>query len=99
MGERIFLAECKKARLPAPEEEYKFHPSRKWRFDFAWPDKMLAVEIEGGSWSGGRHTRGSGFEKDCEKYSTAAAMGWRIMRFTTGQVENGLAIGLVKEAI
>ncbi|MGI0119640.1 hypothetical protein [Zooshikella sp. RANM57] len=45
-------------KLPKPETEYIFHPSRCWRFDFAWPDRKLAVEVEGGGWSNGRHTRG-----------------------------------------
>ncbi|MCK4815094.1 hypothetical protein KA005_04930, partial [bacterium] len=71
--------------------EYKFHPVRKWRFDFALKDRV-AVEIEGGIWAQGRHTRGSGFIKDAEKYNTAAAMGWRVFRFPSDMVEDGSAI-------
>lgn len=70
------------AELPEPETEVKFHESRRWRFDFAWPDAMVAVEIEGGTWSRGRHTRGSGFIADCDKYNAAAVLGWRVLRFT-----------------
>ena len=72
--------------LPAAETEHAFHPTRRWRFDFAWPDKMVAVECEGGVYSRGRHTRGSGFTADCEKYSAAAMLGWRVLRFTTEQL-------------
>jgi len=65
------------------EREYKFHPVRKWRFDFADPHGKVAVEIEGGAFSGGRHTRGAGFIADCEKYNAAILMGWRVFRFAT----------------
>lgn len=82
----IVLAYFKECGLPQPHTELKFHVERKWRFDFAWwdnqhdPRRWVALEIEGGVWSGGRHTRGSGFAKDMEKYNEAAALGWRIIR-------------------
>lgn len=69
-------------QLPAPVREYRFHPTRRWRFDFAWPAQRVAVEIEGGAWSQGRHTRGAGFGADCAKYNMATLAGWRILRFT-----------------
>ena len=71
----------RKARVSTWIEEHKFHETRKWRFDFAWPDQKLAVEVEGGAFSGGRHTRGIGFVKDCEKYNAAVLAGWRVLRF------------------
>ncbi len=64
--------------------EYQFHPKRKWRFDSAWPEKMVAVEFEGGIWTNGRHTRGKGYENDCEKYNNALLLGWRVFRLTPG---------------
>ena len=85
--------------LPVPEIEYKFHPVRRWRFDFAYPDLMLAIEVEGGTWSGGRHTTGSGFEKDCEKYGEAMMLGWNIYRCTGGMVKNGLAVSTIQKLI
>jgi hypothetical protein len=66
--------------IPEPTCEYKFCDHRRWRFDFAWPIQRVALEVEGGVWTGGRHTRGSGFLKDVEKYNAAAAMGWRVVR-------------------
>jgi very-short-patch-repair endonuclease len=66
--------------LPVPKLEYRFHPDRKWRFDFAWPDEMVALEVEGGVWSHGRHGRGSGIVKDIEKYNAAAQAGWMVLR-------------------
>jgi very-short-patch-repair endonuclease len=75
--------------------EFKFHPTRKWRSDFAWEDDKLLVEIEGGIYSGGRHTRGKGFEKDCEKYNVATLMGYSVLRFSGGMVESGTATKMV----
>ena len=66
--------------------EYKFHPTRKWRFDFAHVATKTAIEIEGGTWSGGRHTRGSGYSKDCEKYNEAAKLGWCVLRYTAEKI-------------
>ena len=65
---------------PKLEAEYKFHPDRRWRFDFAHPETRTAIEIEGGIWSGGRHTRGMGYVKDSEKYNAATLAGWRVFR-------------------
>ena len=80
------------ANLPLPVTEYRFHPTRRWRFDFAWPEHKLAVEIEGGAWTGGRHTRGSGFVGDCDKYNAATILGWRVLRFTTSHLRDEQAI-------
>ena len=68
--------------IPIPKHELKFHPVRKWRFDFAWEEFKIALEIEGMVWHNGRHNRGSGFVKDIEKYNAAALLGWRIIRTT-----------------
>jgi very-short-patch-repair endonuclease len=84
-------------KLPAPEREYRFHPTRMWRFDFAWPAQRIAVEVEGGVYVGGRHTRGRGFVNDCTKLNAAAAMGYRVFRFPTEFVRNGTAIQMLKE--
>ena len=67
---------------PELEQEYRFHPERKWRFDFAAPAVQVAIECEGGIHSGGRHVRGKGFNDDATKYNTATAMGWRLFRVT-----------------
>ncbi len=62
--------------------EHRFHPKRKWRFDLAIPDKMIGIELEGGVWTRGRHTRGKGFIEDCNKYNAASVLGWTILRYT-----------------
>jgi very-short-patch-repair endonuclease len=78
--------------LPAPDREYRFHPTRRWRFDFAWEDFRVAAEVDGGTWSGGRHTRGAGFERDLEKLNAATSAGWKVFRYTTTQVRTGYAV-------
>ena len=90
--ELLFAQQVYDARLSEPDREYRFHPSRRWRFDFAWPREKIAVEIEGGVYSQGRHTRGRGFTEDCIKYNAAAALGWRVFRYPSALVEDGSAI-------
>lgn len=92
--------QCRYAKLPVPVAEYQFHPSRKWRFDWAWPDvSRMALEVEGGAWVGGRHTHPSGFLKDLEKYSEAAILGWRILRVPPKALANGDALALIARAL
>ena len=82
------------------KREVKFHPTRKWRFDFIVRYSMIAVEVEGGTWlAKGGHTTGKGFERDCEKYNEAAIMGWKVLRFTGNQVKSGHALQTIERAI
>jgi len=74
--------------FPEPVCEYRFTPPRKFKFDLAWPELKIAVELEGGVYSGGRHTRGKGFEGDCEKYNLAAEQGWLVLRYTTNMLKS-----------
>lgn len=97
-GEALFSLQCRVHKLK-PEPEFRFHPVRKWRFDFCWPDKKLAVEIEGAIWTGGRHQTGSGFTADCEKLNAAILLGYRVLRFTTDMVSSGEAIKTVMEVL
>lgn len=100
-GEEAFALHCRAEFHPLnqPVREHFFHPTRKWRFDFAFPAAKLAVEIEGGIFSGGRHTRGSAFISDCAKYNAAVLLGWRVLRYFTDQVTDGTAINDVKRAL
>lgn len=87
--------------LPQPETEYRFDEGRRWRFDFAWPAEFVAVEVEGGTWvvGGARHTSPAGFAADCEKYNRATLAGWRVLRVTTDQIREGVAIRWLMEAL
>ena len=78
--------------LPALVAEYRFHPVRRWRFDFCIPAPyLIAIEIDGKVW-GGRHTRGKGFIEDCTKLNAAAVMGYRVLRYTSEHLKNPLAV-------
>lgn len=85
--------------MPAPVPEHRFHPHRRWRTDYAWPDRKLALEVEGGIWTQGRHTRGAGFLADLEKYNTLTAMGWRLLRVTPQQLLTADTLELVERAM
>lgn len=85
--------------IPEPLREYRFDPKRRWRADFAWPELMLLVEVEGGQWTNGRHTRGAGFEADCEKYNEAALFGWRVLRVTSTHIKTGEALAWIVRAL
>ena len=65
--------------IPVPLAEHPFCTGRKWRFDFAWPARRVAVEVQGGIWTRGRHTRGAALVKEHDKLTMAAVLGWRIL--------------------
>lgn len=98
-AEDNLAAELRWLKMPAPEREYRFAPPRRWRFDFAWPEQWVAVEVEGGAFVGGRHTRGAAFEKDAEKHSEATAMGWRVLRVTPAQITSGQAVAWIERTL
>ena len=64
------------------ESEYRFHPTRKWRFDWAIPEKRIGVEFEGIMSDKSRHTTVNGYTKDSEKYNAASKLGWVVLRYT-----------------
>lgn len=97
--EAEFAWQAHVANLPPHVAEYRFSPPRRWRFDFAWPDHLLAVELEGGTYTRGRHVRPQGFEADCEKYNAAVLAGWRVLRFTRKMLQTGAALACVESAL
>lgn len=80
------------------EREFRFHPVRKWRFDYAVPEHKVALEVEGGVWTGGRHTSSKGFLKDIEKYNTATVMGWKVVRTTPKALYALTTLNLLRDA-
>lgn len=88
--------------LPEPVREFQFHPIRKWRFDYAWVaanQERVALEIEGGAYIQGRHNRGASFVADMLKYSTAASMGWLVIRRTPEEVMTTETVELLKRSM
>jgi hypothetical protein len=86
--------------LAEPEREYRFAAPRRWRFDFAWPGLMLAVEVEGLVFGGkSRHTTIGGYAKDCDKYNEASLRGWVVLRFTGAHIRTGEALKMIERGI
>lgn len=75
--------------FPDPTTELMFHPKRKWRFDYAWEEQKLALEVHGGIHSGGRHTRGRGFVEDRAKMNEATLLGWTVLEVTPEHIKSG----------
>jgi hypothetical protein len=110
--ELALLQAIRAHKLPEPERQFRFHPTRKWRFDYAYPTwsasetrlrntagEGLAIEVDGGSWSDGRHTRGSGYAADCEKLNEAALLGWTVIRVTCAHIKSGEAIAWIRRGL
>ena len=95
----VKLATALKALKIDFEQEFEFHPKRKWRADFHLAGKKILVEVEGGIWSGGRHTRSKGYIGDMEKYNAATMLGYQVIRFSTDQVKSGLAIQQIEKMV
>ena len=83
---------------PAPVTQHRFAPPRRFRFDFAWLEAKVAVEIDGGVWVAGRHTRGSGVQADYVKLNLATAGGWRVLRFTSNMLDDD-PVGVVEQVV
>lgn len=81
------------------EREYKFHPKRRWRLDIAFPAQRLAIEVEGGIWTRGRHVRGAGMLEDMEKYAELAILGWRLIRVAPKHIKSGEALNWIERAL
>lgn len=83
--------------IPDPVEEFRFHPTRRWRLDLCWPDQKLALEIEGGVFTNGAHIRPTGFIKDIEKYNSLSILGYSLLRFTPKQMERCESYDFLRE--
>lgn len=104
----IFLTHLKMAKLPEPVCEFRFHETRKWRFDFCWPDEHLkiAVEYQGLNWkpkkgenNNSGHQSIDGLRRDCEKFTEASLSGWTLILITAETVNNGQAVEWVRRAL
>jgi len=97
--EALLALQLRAAGVVGWEREFRFAPPRRWRLDFAWPALRVAVEIEGGIWVRGRHTRPTGFLRDAEKYNEAALAGWTLLRVVPGQIRSGEALQMIERAV
>lgn len=99
LPEMLFMQQCASDLAEIPEREYVFARPRRYRWDFAFVARKIAVEIDGAIWTQGRHTRGAGVESDMRKANLGVSLGWRIYRFSPAMVNNGEAINAIKEAL
>lgn len=92
MNNKLFFSILKSLGLPEPISEYKFHPKRRWRMDYAFVEKKISIEIDGGAWMSlhgkkSRHFHGNGAILDMEKHSAAAELGWKILRYPPNKID------------
>lgn len=97
--ESLLAAQLRYAELPEPVREWRFHPTRRWRFDLCWPDRLLAVEVQGGIYRGGGHTSVTGLKRDIEKLNAATLLGWRVLLVHGDMVRDGSALSLIEDAM
>lgn len=79
--------------------EFQALPDRRYRWDLAWPEQKLLVEIQGGIWAEGGHTTGVGVTRDCEKATLAALAGFRCLAVTSDHISSGQALKWIQEAL
>lgn len=96
---QTFLLMLKARKMPTPTPEYQFHPTRKFRLDYAWVDAKVGLEVDGGIWTGGAHGRGTGITRDQEKTNLAAGLGWRILRCTPSKLASDETLDHINRAL
>jgi hypothetical protein len=100
-----FPLHCQAWNIPQPVAEFRFAAPRRFKFDWAWPDRLIAVEIEGIVYPtvrgehrlGGRHVSVAGFTRDIEKYALAFTLGWTVLRVLPKHIQAGMAAKWVSE--
>lgn len=97
--ENVLVFQFQARKVRGWKREVRFHSQRMFRFDFAFCEEKLAIEIQGGTHSGGKHTRGGGYEQDCIKTQLAILDGWTVLPFTGSQVVRGEAVDVIERAL
>lgn len=96
----LLLALLAYEKLPTPDMHVRFAKPRRWAVDLMWPAPLMVVcEVEGGVWVQGRHTRGSGFIGDIEKYNELAIRGYLLVRVTYAMIADGRAVEVIRRAL
>lgn len=85
--------------LPPEVCHHVYRKTRDFRCDFAWPEQRIILEVEGGVWVQGRHTRGSGFTKDLTKYNLITEAGWTVYRVSQREITSGEALNIIARAL
>ena len=95
-AELVMCAHLKELGIIYRREE-RFTELRRWRLDFYLPEYRIGIEIDGGVWTNGRHSRGKGFEADCIKANHATMQGIRLLRFSATQIKRGIGKAFLQE--
>lgn len=95
----VYAQICAQSGLPEPVAEFQFHGERKWRFDYAWVQQRVALEVEGGIHTQGAHARPGGILRDMEKYNYAQCMGWIVIRCVPKNLHHKETFGFLKQAM
>lgn len=97
--QETFFLLLDQVNVPRPTPEHVFHNSRKWRFDYCWIDQMVVLEVEGGIFIRGRHSRGAGMKEDMDKYNEAAVLGYRIVKVVPTELCSFNTINLLRRIL
>lgn len=97
--QELLLSHIRALQLPEPEQEVTFALPRRWRFDLAWPDRKLAVEIQGALYVAGRHNQGAAMEKEYEKLNAATKLGWRVLVFGPAAIRSSQAVTAIEDLL
>jgi len=98
-AERLEYQLTESRDIPRFAKEHRFHPTRRWRFDFAWPALLVAVEVHGGVFVQGHHNRGKGFCDDREKAAEAQLLGWIILEVAEPHIRSHQALDWIRRAL
>jgi len=99
--EESIWVQFKASKIDLPVREHTFAYPRRFRFDFAWPERKLAVECQGGIWrpGGGAHSRPANIVRDNEKSNLAAALGWKVYKFDMNDIKSGRALQIIEDEL
>ncbi len=92
--EELLAEQIAAAALPVPVREFKHVHGRRFRLDFAWPDRMIGVEVQGMV-----HRIKKRFEADIEKRALGLLAGWRIMEVSGASIRSGQAVKWIGEML
>ncbi len=85
------VGRCRAAGLPEPGPEYRWHPVRKYRADYALVLERVLIEYDGGLFINGGHSRGKARLYDMAKDRAATLLGWRVLRYGVGEMAQTVA--------
>lgn len=83
--------------IPPYQRQFKFCDTRRWKGDFCWPDIKLVVEVDGGTFMGGRHNTGVGMHNDMIRSNWLQLHGWTLLRGDSIMVHDGSLLAVVME--